>query len=108
MSNKKKRYKNPLEVRLAIISLRKHAGSDIGKAERLENEIDNVRLDPGISEAGKTIQCDTLRKEANRLRKHHSFLLDRKIPMLVEVLQKLGTTAMPFMKDTSELEGQIK
>lgn len=106
--NRKKRYQNPLEVRLAILSLRKNALADIAKAERMENEIDNVRLDPGISAGGKTIKCDELRKRATRLRKHHSFLLERKIPMLCGVLAKLQTQPMPFMTETSELETEIK
>lgn len=106
--NRKKRYSNPLEVRLEIIRLRAQSASDIRKAEKAEVELQELRDDPEHSEGWKEVKCDELRKKANRFRKHHSYLLDRKIPMLVRVLAKLNTKPLIPMDDSSELEETIK
>ena len=106
--NKKKRYNNPLKIRLEILRLRRQAHKDIRKAENKEKELEVARTNPELSSGSKTLVIGELRKSAIRLRKHHAFLLERKIPMLERVLAKLQTAPMPFMGDSSELEEAIK
>jgi hypothetical protein len=108
MSNRKKRFNNPLEVRLEIIRLKETSRKDIHKAEKAEAELEDVMLDPDISDSGKQVQCNELCKTASQLRRHHSYLLDRKLPMLVRVLSKLQTSKMPFLEDGSALEEKVK
>ena len=105
--NKKKRYNNPLKIRLEILRLHRQAHKDIQESENKEKEIEVARTNPELSSGSKTLVIGELRKSAIRLRKHHAFLLDRKIPMLERVLAKLQTAPMPFMGGSSELEDKI-
>lgn len=113
MSNKKKRFQDSLECRLEILRLKKLAAADLRAAERMDKEIEELRLKiinakEGDSTIGLAMQVNDFHRRGEIKRKHHSYLLERKIPMLVRVLAKLQTKPFVFMKGTSELEEAVK